>query len=182
MGILDFSIFSIVIKARTGAHILRNGAPAKKDARDRDRNGRWSLKCARIYDNGANPVNGGASRNRVNEPRPSNWSGTYRCYGGPPRWFITRRATREFSRAGSNPRYAVSVSLSWVRQQNCASTHRLSRICYYPTSCVRQHSYWTYDGSIIIISDPNNKRSKSTKKRRAMSRTSARIMSGNRIT
>lgn len=28
-------------------------------------------------------LNGGAARNRVNEPRPSNWSGTYRYHAGP---------------------------------------------------------------------------------------------------
>jgi len=101
-------------------------------------------KYVRIYDNGANSVNGGASlslflslslylsiylsiylslsfsRNRVNESRPSNCSDVYRYYSGTW-WFTTRRTTRvQPSEVKSPSIYVQNLhrSLSSVRQRN----------------------------------------------------------------
>lgn len=78
-------------------------------------------------------LNGGAARNRVNEPRPSNWSGTYRYHAGPRGWFTTCHATRVERRGVKRGWSCAPMPVYVPRQRNYASeTAPPSRFAFAP--------------------------------------------------
>lgn len=147
----------------------------KKNMRDRDRwcSGRWSLNACGYTITCANPVNGGASRNRVNEqPRPSNWSGTYRYYDGPPD-DLQRVARREFNRAGSNcAPSGIYVARSRRSVSEITYRDRVSWICYAidayaRTPAMNMHGSITFN-HVLEKLRKKKKRSKSSPQSRSM--------------